>query len=66
MSMLTDILTLLTREQASVINAIVEEAILKTENNRRPSINFTNCPNCGAVITSNHCEYCGTVFCKGE
>ena len=21
-----------------------------------------NCPNCGAVITGNKCEYCGTVF----
>ena len=23
---------------------------------------MTNCPNCGAVITGNECEYCGTVF----
>ena len=23
---------------------------------------FTNCPNCGAVITSSKCEYCGTDF----
>ena len=23
---------------------------------------FTNCPNCGAVITSEKCEYCGTHF----
>lgn len=22
----------------------------------------TNCPNCGAPITSNKCEYCGTNF----
>ena len=22
----------------------------------------TNCPNCGAVITSSRCEYCGTDF----
>ena len=22
----------------------------------------TNCPNCGAVITGNRCEYCGTLF----
>lgn len=22
----------------------------------------TNCPNCGAVITSAKCEYCGTNF----
>lgn len=22
----------------------------------------TTCPNCGAVITSNRCEYCGTDF----
>lgn len=22
----------------------------------------TNCPNCGAVITSTKCEYCGTDF----
>lgn len=22
----------------------------------------TNCPNCGAVITGDKCEYCGTVF----
>lgn len=22
----------------------------------------TNCPNCGAVITSSKCEYCGTDF----
>ena len=21
-----------------------------------------NCPNCGAVITSTKCEYCGTIF----
>lgn len=24
--------------------------------------NMTNCPNCGAVITGDKCEYCGTVF----
>lgn len=23
---------------------------------------FTNCPNCGAIITSSKCEYCGTDF----
>ena len=23
---------------------------------------MTNCPNCGAPITSSKCEYCGTVF----
>jgi len=23
---------------------------------------MTNCPNCGAVITSSQCEYCGTIF----
>ena len=23
---------------------------------------MTNCPNCGAPITSYACEYCGTVF----
>lgn len=23
---------------------------------------LTNCPNCGAPITSCRCEYCGTVF----
>ena len=23
---------------------------------------LTNCPNCGAPITSSKCEYCGTVF----
>ena len=23
---------------------------------------MTNCPNCGAPITSYECEYCGTVF----
>lgn len=22
----------------------------------------TNCPNCGAVITEDKCEFCGTVF----
>lgn len=22
----------------------------------------TNCPNCGAVITSSKCDYCGTDF----
>lgn len=22
----------------------------------------TNCPNCGAIITSSKCEYCGTDF----
>lgn len=22
----------------------------------------TNCPNCGAPISSSKCEYCGTVF----
>lgn len=22
----------------------------------------TNCPNCGAIITSTKCEYCGTIF----
>lgn len=24
----------------------------------------TNCPNCGAAITSDKCEYCGTEFMK--
>lgn len=24
--------------------------------------NMTNCPNCGAVITGDKCEYCGTLF----
>jgi len=23
---------------------------------------MTNCPNCGAPVTSYKCEYCGTVF----
>lgn len=23
---------------------------------------LTNCPNCGAYITNNKCEYCGTSF----
>lgn len=23
---------------------------------------MTNCPNCGAPITSSQCEYCGTSF----
>lgn len=23
---------------------------------------MTNCPNCGAPIVANKCEYCGTVF----
>ena len=23
---------------------------------------MTNCPNCGAPITSHQCEYCGTIF----
>lgn len=22
----------------------------------------TNCPNCGAIMESNHCEYCGSNF----
>lgn len=22
----------------------------------------TNCVNCGAVLTSNQCEYCGTIY----
>ena len=25
-----------------------------------------NCPNCGAPITGDHCEYCGTVFKQEE
>lgn len=25
-------------------------------------IDLLNCPNCGAPITSDHCEYCGSVF----
>ena len=24
----------------------------------------TNCPNCGAIIRSSECEYCGTNFMK--
>ena len=24
--------------------------------------NLTNCPNCGAPITKDRCEYCGTHF----
>lgn len=35
-------------------------------NNHEQSImtqnNFTNCPNCGAPITSWKCDYCDTVF----
>lgn len=23
---------------------------------------ITNCPNCGAPIVGNECEYCGTIF----
>ena len=23
---------------------------------------LTNCKNCGAVLTSNKCEYCGTIY----
>lgn len=23
---------------------------------------MTNCINCGAVLTSNKCEYCGTIY----
>lgn len=26
---------------------------------------MANCPNCGAPITSNKCEYCGTVHRRG-
>jgi methionyl-tRNA synthetase len=22
----------------------------------------TNCPNCGAIITGEKCQYCGTIF----
>jgi len=29
------------------------------------TIKKTNCPNCGAPITSMKCEYCGTDFEKG-
>ena len=25
-------------------------------------MNSYNCPNCGAVITKDVCDYCGTVF----
>lgn len=25
---------------------------------------YANCPNCGAVITGDKCEFCGTVFQK--
>ena len=25
---------------------------------------YTNCPNCGAIITGDECEFCGTVFKK--
>lgn len=25
-------------------------------------MNYRNCPNCGAPITGNTCEYCGTFF----
>lgn len=28
------------------------------------SLTITNCPNCGAPITSKVCEYCGTHFSK--
>lgn len=27
---------------------------------------MTNCPNCGAPIVADQCEYCGTVFHKPE
>lgn len=28
----------------------------------RTIFSMTNCPNCGAPITSHQCEYCGTMF----
>lgn len=25
---------------------------------------YTNCPNCGAIITEDECKFCGTIFKK--
>ena len=38
----------------------IQDAINYLEkNNLKPKL---NCPNCGALITSSKCEYCGTDF----
>ena len=27
---------------------------------------LTNCKNCGAILTSDVCEYCGTIYVQSE
>ena len=44
-----------------IIEKIMENTklLIKLEKN-----GHINCPNCGAVITSEKCPYCGTTFTK--
>lgn len=45
-------------------NEVIE--VVNTEGNNKPHImhsqKLTNCKNCGAVLTSYKCEYCGTEY----
>lgn len=45
------------------LNEMRESISLKPVQVQKPSVKrFGNCPNCGAPITGDSCEYCGTVF----
>lgn len=44
----------------------VRELIADTQSIHRDIPVQTNCPNCGAPITSYKCEYCGTVFDRNK
>lgn len=41
-----------------IVYNIANETARKQMNNKQ-----TNCPNCGAPIIHNKCDYCGTRFC---
>jgi Zn finger protein HypA/HybF involved in hydrogenase expression len=39
-------------------DSMLAEKDLKTD--KKPK--YTNCPNCGAVLESDKCEYCGSIM----
>ena len=47
---------LLEKEDSNTLNTLKEVSDYISSNTKKQS----NCPNCGAVIVSEICEYCGT------
>lgn len=49
--------------ECKTLNEMCENIGLKPVQVQKPLVErFGNCPNCGAPVTGNKCEYCGTVF----